>query len=96
MWKIAADFINIVFGVGLFINALLFIPQIINLLRKKHADDVSLLTFAGFNVINIFVILHGVIVNDQLLILGYFLSCVTNSLVTYLIIWYRYLRPLLH
>ena len=92
MWKIMTDFIDVVFGVGLFINAILFIPQIVALWRKKHADDVSLLTFAGFNIINIFTVLHGVTVGDKWLIIGYSFSVTTNTIVTLMIIWYRYLK----
>jgi MtN3 and saliva related transmembrane protein len=92
MWKIIADFIDVVFGVGLFINALLFIPQIINLLRQKHANDISLITFAGFNILNIFTVLHGITIHDSWLIIGYMFSVITNTIVTILIIWYRYFR----
>lgn len=90
MWKIATDLINVIFGLGLFINALLFVPQIISLFRQKHANDVSLLTFAGFNLINIFAVLHGVTMHDKWLIIGYSFSVITNTIVTSLIIWYRF------
>ncbi|MCC2624921.1 MAG: rane protein of unknown function [Burkholderiales bacterium] len=83
-------FIESVFSIGLFINAMLFIPQIIRLYRAKHADDVSLLTFAGFNMISVFIFLHAFIRNDMLLMLGYAFTLITNTTVTILIIWYRY------
>jgi MtN3 and saliva related transmembrane protein len=84
--------VNVIFEVGLFINALLFIPQIIALWQKKHADDVSLITFAGFNIINLFMILHGLIINDTWLVIGISFSTITNTIVTALIIWYRYIK----
>lgn len=90
MWKITTDFINVIFGLGLFINALLFVPQIISLFRQKHANDISLLTFAGFNLINIFAVLHGITMQDKWLIIGYSFSVITNTIVTFLIIWYRF------
>lgn len=90
MREIITYFIDIVFGVGLFINALLFIPQIINLLREKHANDISLITFAGFNLVNVFAVLHGITIHDKWLIVCYSFSVLTNTTVTLLIIWYRY------
>ena len=88
------ELVNIIFSVALFINALLFIPQIVTLWRNKHANDVSLITFAGFNLINIFTMLHGFTVHDKLLIIGYSFSVFTNTVVTILIIWYRYIVKL--
>lgn len=90
MWKFFIDFVDVIFSVFLFINALLFIPQIINLLRKKHANDISLATFAGFNIVNVFAVLHGVTTNDLWLIIGYSFSVITNTIVTVLIIRYKF------
>lgn len=92
MFILIKYFVNAVFGIGLFINALLFIPQIIALWKKKHADDVSLITFAGFNIINLFTLLHGLIENDKWLVIGISSSVLTNTTVTILIIWYRYIK----
>lgn len=86
-------FIEFVFSIGLFINAILYIPQIIRLYKTKHANDVSLLTFAGFNIISIFIFLHAFIRNDTLLMLGYAFTLITNTTVTVLIIWYRCKYP---
>jgi MtN3 and saliva related transmembrane protein len=82
-------FIEIVFSVGLFINALLFIPQIIRLYKTKNAQGVSLLTFAGFNVIQLFTILHAYLHKDYLLMIGFLLSIITCGTVTLLILLYR-------
>jgi MtN3 and saliva related transmembrane protein len=82
-------FIETAFGVGLIVNALLFVPQIIRLYQVQHAQDISLLTFAGFNFINLFTLLHGVLVKDTLLVFGYSLTLIANTTVTLLIIWYR-------
>jgi MtN3 and saliva related transmembrane protein len=91
MGKILVDFVDVLFGIFLFINALLFVPQIIRLLRNKPADDVSLLTFAGFNIVNIFSVIHGVIIHDFWLMIGYSFSVITNTVVTGLIIRYKYI-----
>lgn len=83
------SFIEIVFSLGLFINAALFIPQIIRLYKSKNAEGFSLLTFGGFNAIQIFIILHGYLHRDYLLIGGYILSLITCGTVTYMIFLYR-------
>ncbi|HLX53790.1 MAG TPA: PQ-loop domain-containing transporter [Aquella sp.] len=83
-------FIEFIFSIGLFINSLLYVPQIIRLYKIKHANDISLTTFAGFNLISIFIFLHAYIKNDTLLMIGYALTLATNTTVTLLIIWYRY------
>lgn len=84
------NLIEICFSLGLFINALLFLPQIVAILRKKSAQGVSLLTFAGFNFIQLMTILHAYIVKDYLLFIGFLLSFITCGFVTFLIIFYRY------
>ena len=58
-------------------------------MKEKHANDVSLITFAGFTAINFFTVLHGLIVKDIWLTIGYSLSVITSAIVTILIIWYR-------
>lgn len=77
------------FSLGLFFNAMLFVPQIVKLLRTKSAKGLSLLTFAGFSVIQIFTILHAYIAKDYLLFFGFLLSFLLCGTVTVLIIFYR-------
>ena len=83
------DIIEIGFELGLFINALLFLPQIIQLLRVKDAKGLSLLTFGGFSLMQLFVILHGVVAKDSLLAIGYLFSLATCGTLTALIIYYK-------
>ena len=83
------DAIEFMFGISLFINAVLFIPQIIILLRTKTARGVSLMTFLGFCGIQIFTILHGYIKKDFILMWGYVLSLMTCGTATYFIIYYK-------
>ena len=83
------DIIQIAFSSALFINAMLFIPQAIKLWRTKSTLGLSLITFGGFNLIQIAVILHGIILKDFLLILGYSISLITCGIVTLLIIFFR-------
>lgn len=82
------------FSISLLVNAALFIPQIISLLRTKSAEGVSLITFAGFNVIQLFTMLHGLYMHDYLLAGGYLLSILTCGSVTILLFYMRYIKKL--
>ncbi len=84
-WK---NLIEIAFSLGLFINALLFIPQAIKILRTKNTKGVSLITFLGFNAIQAFTFLHGYLHKDYLLMIGMLLSFITCGIVTVLLIIY--------
>lgn len=82
-------FVEVVFGLGMFINALLFIPQAVRMYKAKSSEGVSATTFLGFNLIQIFTILHGYIHNDWMLAAGYVLSLVISGITTYLVFVYR-------
>ncbi|GHT96192.1 hypothetical protein FACS1894122_14340 [Alphaproteobacteria bacterium] len=82
-------FIEVVFGLGMFINAALFIPQAIKIYKTKNTDGVSLATFAGFNTIQLFTVLHGYIHQDCILMFGSTLSLICCAAVTFLIIIYK-------
>jgi uncharacterized protein with PQ loop repeat len=91
--KMMADyvkgFIEISFSIALFINAALFVPQSIKLWRTKGAKDFSILTFGGFNLIQIVAVAYGYIKNDNLLTIGFLLSFVTCGSITMQIIFYK-------
>ena len=80
---------EILFSGALFINALLFIPQLIKIITEKTAHDVSLLTFIGFWLIQGAIVWHGFLQQDLLLVWGYLFSMVTCGLVILFIIIYR-------
>jgi len=82
-------FIEIMFGLSMFVNALLFIPQAIKLWQTKNTKGVSLLTFAGFNLIQLFTILHAYLNKDFILMFGFMLSLVLCGIVTTLIVFYK-------
>ncbi|MDR1982857.1 MAG: hypothetical protein LBQ08_03620 [Holosporaceae bacterium] len=84
-----AEFTEIVFGISMFFNAALFIPQAIKIYRTKTTKGLSPATFIGFNIIQIFTILHGYIHQDYLLMFGFILSLVSCGIVTFLIFLYR-------
>ncbi len=87
--SITERIVHLGFSLGLLVNAALFIPQIISLIKTKTAEGISLITFAGFNVIQLFTLLHGLYVGDFLLAGGFFLSLITCGTITVLICYYR-------
>ena len=84
-----SQFVDLIFSLGLFFNAILFVPQAVTIFRKKNAQGLSLLTFGGFNVMQFFTALHGYLVKDYLLMGGFLLSFLTCGMVTFLILYYR-------
>lgn len=85
--------IAILFGLGLVVNGLLFLPQAIALWRTKSAKGVSLVTFGGFNILQAIGILHGIYQHDRSLILGMSASFILCGAVTGQAILYRLRKP---
>lgn len=81
--------IEFCFGTALFINALLFIPQIVKILQTKEVKDLSLITFAGFNIVQILAVLHGYLKHDYVVMLGFALSLLTCGIITIMIVFYK-------
>ena len=80
------------FGLGLGCNALLFVPQVLAVWRKKSDEGISLITFGGFSVLQIIGIVHGAYQHDWSLILGMAASLLTCGSVTGLTAFYRMMR----
>jgi MtN3 and saliva related transmembrane protein len=83
------EFIEVLFSLALFINAVLFVPQALTLFKTKNSADLSFITFFGFLLIQLVTVIHGVLRKDYLLTLGTSLSMLTCGLVTSLIVYYR-------
>lgn len=81
--------VEFIFSIALFINALLFLPQIFKILRERSAKGVSLVTFLGLLLIQFAIVLHGLIIHDVVLIVGYIFSMITTGAVVVLIFMYR-------
>ena len=81
--------IDIIFGAGLLINALLFVPQAIRLFKKKESKDLSLTTFVGFCLTQLSAVIYGYLHHDYILMSGYILALATCSTVTVMIFIYR-------
>jgi MtN3 and saliva related transmembrane protein len=84
--------VAVIFGLGLGCNALLFVPQVLAVWRKKSDEGISLITFGGFSILQIIAIVHGIYQHDPSLILGMAASLLTCGSVTFLTIFYRVRR----
>ena len=84
--------VAVIFGLGLVCNALLFVPQVLAVWRKKSDEGISLITFGGFSVSQAIGIVHGLYQQDLSLILGMAASLLTCGSVTALTIFYRVRR----
>ncbi len=81
--------ITAIFSLSLFINAALFIPQIIQILKTKSSLGLSPITFGGFCLIQASAVAYGYIQKDYVLMFGFGLSILTCGIVTALIFYYR-------
>ncbi len=86
------EIVAVIFGLGLGCNALLFVPQVVALWRKKSDEGISLVTFGGFSVLQVVGIVHGTYQHDFSLILGMAASLMTCGSVTFLTVVYRVRR----
>lgn len=84
--------VAVIFGLGLGCNALLFVPQIIAVWRKKTDQGISLVTFGGFSILQAIGIVHGLYQHDMSLILGMAASLLTCGTVTFLTLFFRVRR----
>jgi len=84
-----AQIIAWLFGLGLTINAALFIPQAAAIWRSRSAEGISLLSFGGFNLVQLIGALHGYFQGDWSLCLGMLASLLTAGTVTLLAARYQ-------
>jgi MtN3 and saliva related transmembrane protein len=86
------EIVALIFGLGLVCNALLFVPQVIAVWRKKTDEGISLITFGGFSILQAIGIVHGLYQQDPSLTLGMAASLLTCGTVTFLTLYYRMKR----
>lgn len=89
MFESVVAVVDFMFSMGLFFNAILFVPQALKLFKQKNAQGLSLFTFAGFNIMQLLTAWHGYLMRDYLLMFGFFLSFVTCGMVTAQLVWYK-------
>jgi MtN3 and saliva related transmembrane protein len=86
------EIVAVIFGLGLLGNAVLFVPQVIAVWRKKSDEGISLVTFGGFSILQVIGIIHGIYQRDPSLIIGMAASLLTCGSVTGLTLFYRMRR----
>ncbi|HYW82131.1 MAG: hypothetical protein ABSB50_09865 [Terracidiphilus sp.] len=90
------EIVAFIFGLALLGNAALFVPQALAVWRNKSDEGVSLVTFAGFCILQVIGVVHGVYEHDNSLIVGLGASFLTCGTVTLLTIIYRIRRLRAH
>ena len=83
---------DIFYGAALFVNAFLFLPQAWKIYKNKSAKDASLITFGGFNLIQLLGFINGLHHLDYALIFGQAISMIACGAVTIQIIGYKFRR----
>ncbi|MDM9379934.1 hypothetical protein QUB80_04370 [Chlorogloeopsis sp. ULAP01] len=83
------ELVTFFFGLGFVINASLFVPQAMRILKTRSAKNVSLITFSGFNLIQLNGVLYGYYQNDLILMYGNLISFITCGTVTLLGVYFR-------
>jgi len=86
------EIVAVIFGLGLLGNALLFVPQVIAVWRKKSDEGISLITFGSFSALQVIGIIHRLYQRDPSLIIGIAASLLTCGSVTTLTVFYRVRR----
>ena len=86
------EIVAVIFGLGLLGNALLFVPQVVAVWRKKTDEGISLITFGGFSILQVIGVVHGLYQHDPSLIIGMSASFLSCGSVTGLTIFYRLRR----
>jgi MtN3 and saliva related transmembrane protein len=83
------EVVGVIFGLGLMANAGLFVIQAVKIRQARSARGVSILTFAGFCLLQVTGILHGIFQHDMYLLSGMVASLLACGTVTVLAIVYR-------
>lgn len=83
------EIVGFIFGLGLMANAGLFVIQAVRIARSRSAKGVSITTFAGFCVLQVTGILHGILQRDLYLLSGMIASLLACGTVTALAVVYR-------
>ncbi|MDF1654871.1 MAG: PQ-loop domain-containing transporter [Coxiellaceae bacterium] len=84
--------INWFFGIGLFVNAMLFIPQLYRIIKDESAKELSLIMFTGFCLNQLSAIAYGFVHNDLEIMIGFGLAFVLCFAITVFAIFYRVTR----
>ncbi len=86
-----SNIIDFLFGSALLINAGLIIAQLMKIVSHKSARDVSLVTFAGFGLIQLVTLSYGYMHSASILFYGTMFSLIASLGVVVAIIYYKLL-----
>lgn len=81
--------INIIYAAAFLWTAVSAIPQIMTLLRLKDSSELSVITFLGFNFIQVVTIIHACFYQEWLLLAGVSLFLIIYAYLSSLVIYYR-------
>lgn len=81
--------IHLIYGAAFIWTVLAAIPQITMLLRIKDSSELSLITFLGFNFIQVVTIFHAYFYREWLLLAGVSLFLIVYASISFLIAYYR-------
>ncbi len=81
--------VDVVFDISLFINAIIYVPQIIKVIRLKESRDLSFITFFGICLLQLIIALHGYFYQDYGLMIGMLAAFVVSCTLTFLLVKYR-------
>lgn len=81
---------DVLYGGALFVNATLFLPQAWKIYAKKSVEGSSIITFGGFNLVQLLGFINGIYNEDYALIFGQAVSIVACGLVTIQLILYKF------
>jgi|GEM_PF-1570270 len=77
------------FGIGLIVNAMLYVPQIMRLYKEKGSRELSYLMFGGFWFLTLSQTIYGFFKHDWIMAWGNMLTMITCGTVVCLIYIYR-------
>lgn len=80
---------KLIFSGAMVVNAFLFIPQCLRIVRHNTGETLSLTTFGGFFVIQLITVVHGILHEDLLLTMGAGLSMMCCGSCLALIVYFR-------
>lgn len=81
--------IDLLFDFSLIINALVFVPQIVKILRLKAAKELSFVSFSCMFLLQLLFGLHGLLHQDYALLIGMIAAMMVSGIIAILILIYR-------
>jgi MtN3 and saliva related transmembrane protein len=77
------------YGIGLLVNAMLYVPQILRLVKERASNELSYVMFCGFLCLTLSQVLYGFFRHDWIMAWGNMSTFITCGTVVCLIFIYR-------